>query len=62
LLNYLQQKYNPETIAIEVGDISWMQQWISQNQNFLQSGVLDKIELVENTEISRRFKQFQSFL
>lgn len=62
LLNYLQQKYNPETIAIEVGDIAWMQQWISQNQSFLQSGVLDKIELVENTEISRRFKQFQSFL
>lgn len=62
LLNYLQQKYNPEIFAIEVWNINWMQQWISQNQNFLHSGILDKIELVENTEISRRFKQFQSFL
>ena len=62
LLNYLQQKYNPDNFTIEVWDSTWMQQWVQQNLKFLDSGILDKIDLVENIEISRRFRQFQSFL
>lgn len=62
LLNYLQQKYNPDNFTIEVWDSARMQKWIQQNLKFLDNGILDKIDLVENVEISRRFRQFQSFL
>ena len=62
LINYLQKKYNPENFTVEVWSTSWMQQRINQNSQFLDSGILDKIDFVENMEISRRLKQFQSFL
>lgn len=62
LLNYLQEKYNPENFTIEVGDIARIQERIKQNAEFLDKWILDKIDFVENTEISKRFTQFLSFL
>lgn len=62
LLNYLQQIYNPENFTIEVWDTIRIQQRINKNISFLDPGILDKLDFVENAEISRRFKQFQSFL
>ncbi|HRX63534.1 MAG TPA: polysaccharide pyruvyl transferase family protein [Candidatus Absconditabacterales bacterium] len=62
LLNYLQAQYNPELIAIEVGDKKRMEHRIRQNHDFLDTGIRDKIELVPNAVVSKRFKQFQSFL
>jgi len=61
LLNYLQKEYNPNKIVIEVWDIEWIQSRFNKNKWYLQSGIIDKVDFVENKEISRRFKQILSF-
>lgn len=62
LLNYVQKKYNPDKIVIEVWNLEWIQNWIIKNKNYLIWGIIDKIEFVENKVISKRFVQILSFL
>lgn len=61
LLNYLQKEYNPNKIVIEVWDIEWIQNRFNKNKEYLQSGIIDKVDFVENKEISKRFRQILSF-
>ena len=65
LLNYLQENYNPEVITVEVWDKQWMQMRVEQNKNFLNTGILDKLEYIENAENSvfiRRIKHILALL
>jgi len=61
LLNYLQKEYNPNKIIVEVWNIEWIQNWLNGNKNYLQDGIIDKLDFVENKEISKRFRQILSF-
>lgn len=61
LLNYLQKEYNPDEIVVEVWSIEWIQRWLNKNKKYLQSWIIDKLEFVENKEISKRFSQILSF-
>ncbi len=61
LLNYLQSEYNPDEIVIEVWDIGRIQNRFAKNKEFLKEWILDKIDFVENKEISKRFSQILSF-
>lgn len=61
LLNYLQKEYNPDEIVVEVWNIEWMQSWLNKNKEYLQDWIIDKLDFVENKEISRRFRQILSF-
>ncbi|HRU50041.1 MAG TPA: polysaccharide pyruvyl transferase family protein [Candidatus Absconditabacterales bacterium] len=62
LLNYLQREYNPESFTVEVGDLQRIQTRIQHNKTWLEPGILDKLDFVENAVISRRFRQLQIFL
>ena len=62
LLNYLQKEYNPESFVVEVGDLQWIQSRIQQNKTYLDLWILDKLDFVENSVISKRFRQLQIFL
>jgi hypothetical protein len=62
LLNYLQKEYNPDEIVVEVWDIVWIQSWLNKNKEYLQDWIIDKLDFVENKEISKRFRQILSFL
>ena len=61
LLNYLQKEYNPDEIVLEVWDVEWIQNRFSKNKIYLQPGIEDKIDFVENKVISKRFRQILSF-
>ena len=61
MLNYLQREYNPDEIVIEVWDVEWIQNRFSKNKTYLQPGIEDKLDFVENKEISKRFRQILSF-
>ena len=61
LLNYLQKEYNPDEIVVEVWNIEWMQSWLNKNKEYLQDWIIDKLDFVENKEISKRFRQILSF-
>ena len=61
MLNYLQQAYNPDEIVLEVWDMERIQNRFSKNKTYLQSGIEDKIDFVENKVISKRFRQILSF-
>ena len=61
LLNYLQKEYNPDEIVVEVWNIEWMQSWLNKNKEYLQDWIIDKLDFVENKEISKRFMQILSF-
>ena len=61
LLNYLQKEYNPDEIVVEVWNIEWIQNWLNKNKEYLQSWIIDKLDFVENKEISKRFRQILSF-
>lgn len=58
----MQKEYNPDEIVVEVGNIGWMQNWLNKNKEYLQSWIIDKLDFVENKEISKRFRQILSFL
>lgn len=62
LLNYLQENYNPESFTVEVWDKQRMQDWIRQNNLYLNIWILDKLEFVENSVVSKRFRQIFSIL
>ena len=62
LLNYLQQEYNPESFVVEVWDIVRIQSRISKNKKHLDKWILDKLDFVENSIMSKRFRQLQIFL
>jgi len=62
LLNYLQKEYNPELFTVEVWDKSRIRERIQTNKSFLNKGIIDKLEFVENAVVSKRFRQLQSFL
>ncbi len=61
LLNYLQKEYNPDEIVVEVGNIERIQTWLNKNKEYLKSWIIDKLDFVENKEISKRFRQILSF-
>ena len=61
LLNYLQKEYNPDEIVVEVWNIEWIQTWLNKNKEYLQDWIIDKLDFVENKEISKRFRQILSF-
>ena len=61
LLNYLQKEYNPDEIVVEVWNIEWIQNWLNKNKEYLQDWIIDKLDFVENKEISKRFRQILSF-
>ena len=61
MLNYLQKEYNPDEIVVEVWDIVWIQSWLNKNKEYLQDWIIDKLDFVENKEISKRFRQILSF-
>ena len=61
LLNYLQKEYNPDEIVVEVWSVEWIQTWLNKNKEYLQSWIIDKLDFVENKEISKRFRQILSF-
>ena len=61
LLNYLQKECNPDEIVVEVGNIEWIQSWLNKNKEYLQDWIIDKLDFVENKEISKRFRQILSF-
>lgn len=61
LLNYLQKEYNPDEIVVEVWSIEWIQSWLNKNKEYLQDWIIDKLDFVENKEISKRFRQILSF-
>ena len=61
LLNYLQKEYNPDEIVVEVWSVEWIQTWLNKNKEYLQDWIIDKLDFVENKEISRRFTQILSF-
>lgn len=62
LLNYLQLEYNPESFVVEVWNLVRTQNRVSQNKKYLDTWVLDKLDFVENSAMSRRFRQLQIFL
>lgn len=62
LLNYLQDQYNPEEIVVEVWDKNRIQDWIMINKSYLDLWIIDKLDFVENTVVSKRFRQIQSIL
>lgn len=62
LLNFLQKQYNPEKIVVEVWDLQRIQSRVNMNLEFLDQWVLDKLDFVENSEISKRFRQILSIL
>ncbi len=65
LLNYLQTNYNPESFTVEVWDKQRMQSRTQQNKTHLDTGILDKLEFIENSEnsvIVRRTKQALAIL
>lgn len=57
----MQKEYNPDEIVVEVWNIEWMQSWLNKNKAYLQDWIIDKLDFVENKEISRRFRQILSF-
>ena len=61
LLNYLQKEYNPDEIVMEVWNIEWIESWLNNNKKYLQDWIIDKLDFVENKEISKRFRQILSF-
>ena len=61
VLNYLQKEYNPDEIVVEVWSVEWIQTWLNKNKEYLQSWIIDKLDFVENKEISKRFRQILSF-
>lgn len=62
LLNYLQKEYNPELFTVEVWDKQRMQSRTHINKLFLDKWIIDKLDFVENSVVSKRFRQLQSFL
>jgi polysaccharide pyruvyl transferase WcaK-like protein len=62
LLNYLQKEYNPESFTVEVWDKKRIRHRIQTNKSYLDKGIIDKLEFVENAVVSKRFRQLQSFL
>ena len=65
LLNYLQTSYNPESFTVEVWDKQRMQSRTQQNKSYLDTGILDKLDFIENTEnsvIVRRLRQVLAIL
>ena len=57
----MQKEYNPDEIVVEVWDIEWIQTWLNKNKEYLQDWIIDKLDFVENKEISKRFRQILSF-
>ena len=57
----MQKEYNPDEIVLEVWDMEWIQNRFSKNKTYLQPGIEDKIDFVENKVISKRFRQILSF-
>jgi len=57
----LQKEYNPDEIVVEVWSVEWIQRWLNKNKEYLQSWIIDKLDFVENKEISKRFRQILSF-
>ena len=57
----MQKEYNPDEIVVEVWNIEWIQNWLNKNKEYLQSWIIDKLDFVENKEISKRFRQILSF-
>lgn len=57
----MQKEYNPDEIVVEVWNIEWMQTWLNKNKEYLQDWIIDKLDFVENKEISKRFRQILSF-
>ena len=57
----MQKEYNPDEIVVEVWSVEWIQTWLNKNKEYLQSWIIDKLEFVENKEISKRFRQILSF-
>jgi len=62
LLNYLQKEYNPESFTVEVWNKQRIQNRIHNNKSFLNKGIIDKLDFVENAVVSKRFRQLQSLL
>ncbi len=62
LLNYLQKEYNPESFVVEVWELQRIKSWIQENKSYLDNWILDKLDFVENSVISKRFRQLQIFL
>lgn len=62
LLNYLQANYNPESFTVEVWDRQQMQSRTQQNKSFLNTGILDKLDFVENAENSQIIRRINQIL
>lgn len=62
LLNYLQKEHNPESFVVEVWDLKRTQSRVEKNKSYLDSWILDKLDFVENSVMSKRFRQLQIFL
>lgn len=62
LLNFLQKEYNPESFTLEVGDSGWIKERINNNKKYLDYWILDKLDFVENSVISKRFRQLKTVL
>ena len=62
LLNYLQKEYSPESFTVEVWNKKRIQHRIQNNKYYLDKGIIDKLEFVENAVVSKRFRQIQSLL
>lgn len=61
LLNYLQKEYKPDEIVLEVWNIERTENWLNKSKEYLQDWIVDKLNFVENREISKRFVQILSF-